>query len=244
VVLYPFPARTVVSSFEAAETSLAKVLEIVPYCAEHRKVWSPLLATILIDTCSQLDSLWRHVACVRGKKPATLTMSDYRARFGPSGADRLNTRFVVFWGDDQGLAVAPFREWGTKQTLGWWTAYNAVKHDRLRNRTEATIQNATYALAGLFIAILHAKSCLDGILHTSWVPGLAKHPGLLRDSLTRNATWAGLAESNLLIPESRLFSCAPNATTDSVRGQGSCESSPRFYRWWTKSPDKIEDLCE
>ena len=38
--------------------------------------------------------------------------------------------------------------------LDWWQAYTDVKHDRLANRTRATMRHAAHALAALFINIV------------------------------------------------------------------------------------------
>ena len=49
--------RSVIIWFESAEQMLMAILDVIPYEAVHENVWSPRLVTVLLETCSQLDSL-------------------------------------------------------------------------------------------------------------------------------------------------------------------------------------------
>ena len=55
-------SNSVLSWYVDAEDMLQDVLRYVPYCLEHKSVWSPKLVTILHEVCSQLDSLWFYEA--------------------------------------------------------------------------------------------------------------------------------------------------------------------------------------
>ena len=57
-----FPGETVISSFTQLEGMFQEVLGHIPYVPEHEDVWSPSLVTILLEACSQLDSLWKFIA--------------------------------------------------------------------------------------------------------------------------------------------------------------------------------------
>ena len=52
----------------------------------------------------------------------------------------------------EGKRIEPFAAWISQSyvPLDWWQAYNNVKHDRLANRTQATMKHAAQALAALF----------------------------------------------------------------------------------------------
>lgn len=45
-----------------AEATLHEALRYIPYCDEHRSVWSPTFARIILDAASQVDSLWKATA--------------------------------------------------------------------------------------------------------------------------------------------------------------------------------------
>ena len=73
-----FPGRNVISWYESVEALLDDVLTVIPFEPSHLTVWSPKLTTVLLETCSQLDSLWKHEALllpdVTGRR---LTIKDY-----------------------------------------------------------------------------------------------------------------------------------------------------------------------
>jgi len=174
---HDFPGLSVIASFKLVEGMLEEVLRFVPYCREHENVWSPPLVTILLDTCSQLDSLWkfeteqlpRPIRSSNGNQ----NIIDHFQNFGERVADR----WVVFW-SEKGEKLAPFAPWigladyneSSYRPLAWWTAYNAVKHDRIANRKEATLKNVAHALAGLYLGILRSRQCAASIAQEGWIP--------------------------------------------------------------------------
>jgi hypothetical protein len=153
----------VVTSFEYVENLLHDFLDAVPFEAKdpHGKMqpenlWSPRLATILQEICSQIDSSCRHeldrsnVAPLSGRNH---DINDYRHHFG----SWLSARKLVFWQDENGQAVGlqPFKDWDCNQRPPeWWSDYNKVKHDRIKHKKLATLKNCVDALAGLFFVIM------------------------------------------------------------------------------------------
>ena len=173
------PGNTVVNSYIATESMLVDVLRAVPYCIEHENIWSPVLVTILQETCSQLDSLWFYEA----KNPGTfvesdiLTIAHYFEYFGAY----VKYKWVVFWGEEPKV-IQPFKPWSTLEDsefkrqnfkellrLDWWEVYQKVKHDRLTHKREATLGRAVNALGALFLAILRCEHCRDAIVQTGWL---------------------------------------------------------------------------
>lgn len=49
--------------------------------------------------------------------------------------------------------ISPFAGWTPGQTLGWYAAYNKVKHDRESQFREATLERALTAVAGSFVML-------------------------------------------------------------------------------------------
>jgi hypothetical protein len=159
-----FPSHSVVSWYIEAESMLKDVLEVVPYCNEHKNVWSPKLVTILQETCSQLDSLWSYEINHGAER---LDIKDYCPHFG----DKMRPKWLVFWGE-QPERIQPFVGWDATRpakSLPWWQVYQDVKHNRIINREQATLENAVNALAGLFLAILRSENCRDGVAQAGWI---------------------------------------------------------------------------
>jgi len=163
-----FPANSVLDWYIEAEKMLANFLEYVPYCDTHKEVWSPKLVIVLQETCSQLDSLWRWEAInVRGKNDR-VDIADYFELYGA----KMAPRWVVFWADKP-EKVQPFTEWQGIQNyrpLDWWKdGYQKVKHNRLENRTCASLNRTVEALAGLFLAIVRSDNCRQCLWEKHWL---------------------------------------------------------------------------
>lgn len=162
-----FPANSVLEWYMEAEKMLADFLEHVPYCDAHEKVWSPKLVVILQETCSQLDSLWRWEAInIHGKNDRAV-ITDYFEIYGT----KMAPRWVVFWADKP-EKIQPYSEWqGTQyDPLDWWTeGYNKVKHNRLENRTCASLKRTVESLAGLLLAIVQSENCWETLWEKHWI---------------------------------------------------------------------------
>lgn len=202
--------RTVTVSFTIAERMLADVLAAVPYCPEHENVWSPALATILLDVGSQLDSLWKHELQSRPTATKKPDIQDYFKQLGPA----LGPGWLVLWGDE-GERVQPFRDWdGLKSyakadhrhhRLPWWDAYNAVKHDRIANRKQATLKTTTTTLAGLFVSMFRCPTCWNSLWQEDWVPAET------RQHYEPQKLLQGASPIGEVIAESRLLSYPINS---------------------------------
>jgi hypothetical protein len=176
-----FPASTAVGSYQNVEAMLGRVLKIVPYCGEHRSVWSPDLVTVMLEAGSQLDSIWRAQSRLSHFTKANPDIVDYYTYFG----EALHYRWVVFWGDEP-VKLWPFESWKAKKSFGrtdyaqlpWWHAFTKLKHDRLEHRKLATLENSTHAVAALFLAILNCNECRDEVVQANWLSGLHPRPEL------------------------------------------------------------------
>jgi hypothetical protein len=79
----PFPALTVIASYQGLEAELSAVLDVIPYCQEHLAVWSPVLVPLLLDAGSQLDSLWKaqtRLSTLTAKRPTIVEYFTYYSR--------------------------------------------------------------------------------------------------------------------------------------------------------------------
>jgi hypothetical protein len=224
--------NSVVNSYIATENMLLDVLRVVPYCQEHMNVWSPKLVTVLLESCSQLDSLWKYEARKSAyTKRGNLSIEDYFMYFG----EYIAPRWIVFYGVESTEKLEPFANWlqasnfqrGSFLKLTWWSAYNALKHDRFRNQKEATLSNAVQALGGLFLAILRCEPCRNAIAQTDWFLDEGNNilPWLGEDSLSVKEQYIAI--------ESNLFTYAVGWGKEplhpKMKWQGIC--SQRFRDW-------------
>jgi hypothetical protein len=55
------------------------------------------------------------------------------------------------------MRLRPWKSWKQPKRPNpeWWTAYNSVKHGRIKNEKLANLGNAINALAGLYVFMIH-----------------------------------------------------------------------------------------
>jgi hypothetical protein len=228
-----FPSQLVISSYISTERLLIDFLQLVPYDIHNKTVWSPKLVTIILEACSQLDSLYKSEANLsKYLKSKRLDIKDYFKHFG----DRVSSQWLVFWGQEPEI-LKPFESWlnvNEYQSLPWWDVYNNLKHDRLLHHGEATLECAVSSLAGLFISIARCEHCYEDIANQGWISvGVPWNPGASLGS-------DGKAESGkYVIVETGLFSFTPfwklndikpNTYWDDVYSDQ--RASQRFRNWF------------
>jgi hypothetical protein len=222
------------NSYESVEGRLGEFLRVVPYCDAHLDVWSPDLVTVMLEAGSQLDALWRDQARLSKYTTPKPDMVDYFTYLG----SHLHFRWIVFWGDEP-TKLYPFPTWAAKSSfkrndyapLPWWSAFTALKHDRLSERTQATLQHSVAAVAALFLAIINCDECRDEIVQAKWLSGLYPNP----------AAWLRESESTVtfqqwITVESTLFTY-PVGWCKRAIAKGSNwdndRASHRFQRWYS-----------
>src|SRR4029434_8626593 len=75
---------TAVEGLLSVERELEVALRYVPYCDEHRDVWSGHFASIILEAAHQVDSIWVATAKLDDstiKPDAKLSITDHHNRF-------------------------------------------------------------------------------------------------------------------------------------------------------------------
>jgi hypothetical protein len=221
---------TAVEGLLTVETMLHDVIRHVPFCENHRAVWSSHLARIILDAASQVDSVWKATAKLLDPGTARrLTLKDHFHKFG----DLVANQSVVFFSGESPSVISPFCAWQKSDfsVPPWWSAYNSLKHDRFVNQTEATLGHAVDSVAALLLAIVYSGTC-----------DLALICAMLLDPSSSNP-WA-FTNTGLL--RDVAFDCRAKIETKllahplGVFGVKGCNlssywasASPRFNAWWT-----------
>lgn len=228
------PAETVLNTYQRIEDSLHSVLQVVPYCDNHKQVWSDHFVTVILEGCSLLDSLWRaqscQSSCVRKRK--NLKMSDYFKYYG----EYMEPKWIVFWAEEPEMKY-PFKGWsktGKYKTendqvfLDWWTAYNDLKHDRLQNRPKATLDKAVRAVSALFLAILRCEDCRLAIAQAGWLSSHYNKPEAYLEEDSPSCKDAYISV------DTKLFSYAVGWGNEEIppKKHWIGPASDRFIRWF------------
>ena len=156
---------TAIESYLELEARFASFLRAVPYNAGHLRVHSPLLASILLDACSLIESVFKAsmdnarynvipgIANIRAKRantnPPYLNIKDLRTVFRP---DTYCAKPV--WLLSLGVRSFPWYSWQTLNNQpSWWRGYNKVKHGRFENADKAKLGMVMHALKAAFLVL-------------------------------------------------------------------------------------------
>ena len=183
------PHRSIVAAYSRLENGLSDFLRAIPLESAHLQVWSPILATTILEAGSQLDSLWKMQLRADETASDRADIAKYFKTFGKQVAGR----WLVVWSDD-GQKIVPFAEWhqATKYTrLPWWQAYNELKHDRWMNKRNATIRNAILAVGGVFLAIIHCPMMGEALKESGWLH-TNYNPDAVTEKINNDAEVAGM----------------------------------------------------
>lgn len=154
-----------IESFLELERRFGEFVRSVPIAPEHNRVHSPLLASILLDACSLIETVLKstmdnarynginNIRNIRNMRYAQtrpfLNIVHLRTVFRP---DMFYTKPV--WYLPRGESSFPWYQWRSQNAQPrWWNEYNAVKHSRFDNCQRATLLTTLHALKGLFLVL-------------------------------------------------------------------------------------------
>ena len=204
----------VVTTFSSLESELMEFLTFIPLLPENLSVSSPRLAPLLLDSCSLIDSVFRH------------TLGDDAARGLKAYAseDRLSLHEAATLLLSQPIQLlTPFLEWRS-QAPRWWEAYNRLKHDRVKHYGAATLENTVLALAGLHQVLVRSKDFLQHVAAAGWF--VEQNEASMAD--LHAMPYTGVGSPPDLVAESRLFA---SSTRDSLVDWESDPPQIRLHEW-------------
>lgn len=137
-----------VSQLELILDELFDIFKVISPHSRNMKVFGNAIRSVLILSCTEVDSLMKSVLNSNGYKAKKLTMFDYKRLIIPMKLSdyTLSFRYINEVGGN-----TPFGEWEPKENSkspSWYKAYNDVKHDRINNFKEANLRNAIEATLG------------------------------------------------------------------------------------------------
>lgn len=158
-------ADNAIESFLELERRSEEFIRSVPIAKEHNRVHSPILASILLDACSLIETVLKSsmdnarynnvndITSIRGMRysqnPPFLNIGHLRAVFRP---DMFYAKPI--WYLPRGESSFPWYQWRNQTgNPRWWNEYNAVKHSRFENRSKATLLITLHALKALFLVL-------------------------------------------------------------------------------------------
>lgn len=136
---------------------LESICQTIHPVEQNLGVFGHNIRNLLILAATEFEAQCRGILTANGA-PARNT-ADYVKLLGPMRLKDYKIGFARFaWLDP----IAPFDTWETSaptQSLGWYDAYNAAKHDRETNFSAATLGHCLSAMAAI-VALIIAQSAV------------------------------------------------------------------------------------
>lgn len=137
------------------EKDLEETRQFVEHIPENYSTYSNEFAKLILLSCAEFE-----IAC-------KALCNEYRAR--PS-----SLKAIFCWILDNcpdikdkgtqlqyGIKIYPFREFDPSRTCGnlrWWQAYNNLKHNRIKNFGQASLENTVLSTSALLIILSYLKA--------------------------------------------------------------------------------------
>lgn len=128
--------------YKNIEKRLFDLIDVIPFSNESdlKKIHSPRLVPIMVETCSVIDTLFRDLMPERFKRPGPkgreitrkgANIYDYYREL-EGNLNLKSTKSLLLHGKP--ILICPFHNWSDKSNspMDWWKVYNRLKHDRIK----------------------------------------------------------------------------------------------------------------
>jgi hypothetical protein len=137
--------------FIAIESDLENTARYVEVTPGNFRTYSVEYARILLSAGSEVDVMSKLLCKTLEPNASPKTIKEYRRC--------ILSHYPKFWSFEisltrYGLGRQPWEAWSRGETPKWWKSHNRVKHKRDEYFTEANLENAIDAVAGLYCLVL------------------------------------------------------------------------------------------
>lgn len=137
--------------FLLLEKELVEALDYVELNINNYATTSVVFSKLLLSIGAEIDNVFRECSGLSGRSDIAhyynFIINKYPAI--------INQQVQV---KDTTLILKPYDAWNGSQpaqTLNFWQKYNELKHDRVLNAQNASLENVLNALAGLFVITMY-----------------------------------------------------------------------------------------
>lgn len=198
--MIPQGSELVIKLYNNLESRFRQFLQYVPYDEHNKKAVLPLLSSIILETGSLIDTIFREELKKSRKKKENLNINDFspyfETNFNFSGKKTLFYNYPLSY-------IQPFAKWYDKKKdkysrVDWWFNYNQIKHNRIKHSNLSTLETAIEALCSLHQIISQLPTFLDAIFRHDIVYYGNWSEKYIKDELSRsNPTRTALVETEL-----------------------------------------------
>lgn len=136
---------------------IENIFKSVNPCEANLFVFGHEIRNVLILACTEVESQLKGILISNDIYP--LNKKEYTTKDYVKLLDHLKLKaYTIELAYFPELnSISPFKGWNEKnpsESLSWYNAYNAVKHDRENNFEKATLQNAINAISAMCVLLL------------------------------------------------------------------------------------------
>ena len=131
--------------------SFMEIAQVIHPTGANLDGYGSSIRNLLILACTEFEATAKSVLRENGYQRNKTNIEDYNKL---EQAMRLSQYKVELQDFPEIGALQPFREWGSKQSLAWYKAYNNAKHDRHLNFSKASLRHALDALLGNYVLMV------------------------------------------------------------------------------------------
>ncbi len=148
---HPRPVVSHWNYFLSLEDDISRLSRYVELHEDNYQTYSLELTRLLFSAASEVDVVARQLCERLDSGSNAYNIADFRKAIRHSYPQISGA--IVFM-PQFGLSMTPWENWASDTSPSWWLAYNNVKHHRHTHFSEASLQNALDAVAGLFVLLL------------------------------------------------------------------------------------------
>ena len=172
--------------YQSIEKRLIEITNVIPFSSEAdlKKICSPRLVPIMVETCSVIDTLFRDLMPEKFQRPGPkgrkmtrngANIYDYYRELEFT-LDLGGTKSLLLLGKP--VVLCPFNKWSDSSSspMEWWRVYNRLKHDRIKSSKEASLFHCINALCALKQLMTKIPSVMELSLRFGWVQTAGFNP--------------------------------------------------------------------
>ena len=142
------------SQLNVLSRQLEQVCQTVHPSVETFDTYGHAIRNLLLLACTEVEMHWRGVLVANGLKKSRFSTGDYVQLQAAMRLGEYSINYPQYpWLDP----ITPFQGWDSKnptQSLPWYDAYNAVKHNREIDFCRATLRHAFEAVTACVIMMI------------------------------------------------------------------------------------------
>lgn len=164
-------SEVVIQWYIDLEERLLNFIKFIPYNDQNKKVELPLLASIVVEAGSLIDTIFREEFDKTTKNKDQLNISDFAKYYEKEFSFSKKKSILYVYPPSY---LNPFTNWinistGKYQSLRWWKSYNELKHNRIQNSELSTLETALNAVCGFHQVISQLPVFADSLLRHDMV---------------------------------------------------------------------------